>query len=367
MNPIPVEAMLDVPPGKRKEWIEGFAVPNAMRAMMQMIGEKSGFTDSGDWYHTETFPLFMGVCGDAFRFTWYRQDGAKWKRSDACVAAPAAGQYLLALEAAGFTGRVILDTDPAAGKADPAWEATNIQREIVTSIARRQWPALVIDVPEPGWTALITGYRDNGETLVGWCEPGWESFGFRFDPAKKREFTDWFGKAKGVVLLMSGHERPAEPQVLQAALRRAVPELTRRSVAHLHTGLATYEVLAKLLEDPSLSGDDPEVAKRRDALLFPMIWDLATQRYYASIFLHRSAEVFPSAAGDLNAASDSFKAIHDAVWEINRLGGGKNPGSPLPELADPAVRQQVVQIILQCRDRDLGAASRIEAGLGKMH
>lgn len=186
-------------------------------------------------------------------------------------------------------------------------------------------------------------------------------------PAKSdRLVLEGVPKIGGAVLLTGKHPRPAEADVLRAALARAVPELRRRAAGHMHAGPATYEVLAKRLEDASLSTDDAETAAKRNALLHPMIWDLATQRHYASEFLTRAAEVCPVAAAELKAVSDLFKAIHDAVWEINRIGGGKNPGSPLPKTIDPAVRKQIAEIILKCRDRDLEAAMKIEEALAKL-
>jgi hypothetical protein len=357
---------LKLPEARRRTWIEGFAAPGALRPLVQFMGPEAGFAPTGDWYTTEIFPLFMGVCGDAFRFVWYRQDNAKWERSDRFVAASPATQYLAALDAAGFDARLVFD--PALTGTPPLlpWDAVTLRREVVASIAEHKWPVLVADLPEPGWMAVIVGYERNGETLIGWCEPGWESFGFCFDPAKKRKFGDWFAKTSGAVLLAAKHPRPAEADVFRAALARAIPELRRRAVGHLHAGPATYEVLAKRLDDPSLSRDDAETAKRRTDLLHPMIWDLATQRHYASEFLKRAAVVFPPAADELKAASDLFKAIHDAVWEISRIGGGKQPGSPLPRTADAAVRKQIAEIILKCRDRDLEAARKIEAALARV-
>ena len=365
-RPAPDAMELKLPGAKRRTWIEGFATPGGLRPLVQFMGAEAGFAPEGDWYTTESFPLFMGVCGDAFRFVWYRQDNAKRDRRDAFAVASPAARYLAALDAAGFDARLVFDPALTGTPSSLPWDAVTLRREVVASIAQRKWPVLVADLPEPGWMAVITGYEKAGEVLIGWCEEGWESFGLRFDPAKKRRFADWFPKAGGVVLLTGKHPRPPEADVFRAALAGAVPELRRRAAGHLHAGPATFEVLARRLEDASLSTDDAETAKRRNDLLHPMIWDLATQRHYASEFLNRSAEVFPPAAEELKVASGLFKAIHDAVWEINRIGGGKQPGSPLPKAIDPAVRRQIARIVLQCRDRDLEAAKKTEEALAKI-
>jgi hypothetical protein len=361
------EAMeLKLADSKRRKWIEGFAAPGGLRPLVQFMGQDGGFTPEGNWYATEIFPLFMGVCGDAFRFVWYRQDGAKWQRGDEYAVSPPAARYTAALDAAGFDARLAFDPALTGAPSAVPWDAATLRREVVASIAEREWPVLLVDLPESGWNAVITGYEKDGETLIGWCEEGWESFGFRFDPAKKRRFEDWSARIGGAVVLTAKHPRPPEADVLRAALARAVPELRRRAAGHLHAGPRTYEILAGRLDDNALSAADEATVKRRHDLLFPIIWDLATQRHYASGCLKRAAAVFPPAAEDLQAASQLFAAIHDAVWQINRIGGGRDPGSPLPKTADPAVRKQIAEIILQCRNRDLDAAQKIESGLARI-
>jgi hypothetical protein len=355
----PAAMELALADGKRRKWVEGFAAPGGLRPLVQFLGPAGGFAAEGDWYTTEIFPLFMGVCADAFRFIWYRQDGAKWQRGDEFAISPPNARYLPALAAAGFAARVVFNPAVTGKPSSLPWDAATLRREVVASIAERKWPVLLVDLPEPGWNAVITGYEKDGEILTGWCEEGWESFGFRFDPAKKRKFEDWFAKVGGAVLLTAKHPRPQEADVVRAALARAVTELRRRTAGHLHAGAATYELLAQRLGDASLSTGDEVTAAKRNELLFPMIWDLATQRDYAAGFLKRAAEVFPAALEDLKAAAALFREIHDAVWEINRIGGGKQPGSPLPRTIDPAVRKQIAEIILKCRDRDLEAATRI--------
>jgi len=46
-----------------------------------------------------------------------------------------------------------------------------------------------------------------------------------------------------------------------------------------------------------------------------MIWDLATRRHYAHIFLHNAAKLLPAAAAELTAAANCFGAEHDLMWD----------------------------------------------------
>ena len=48
---------------------------------------------------------------------------------------------------------------------------------------------------------------------------------------------------------------------------------------------------------------------------------------------------------------------------MNRRAGGDWPGSDVPKLVDPAIRQQVVALLLRSRDQDSEAAGHIEKAL----
>jgi len=210
---------------------------------------------------------------------------------------------------------------------------------------------------------LLTGYAQGGDALIGWDVEGGDDDGICFEPEKKLTVSDWFPKAGAVVLLTGKHARPAEQGVYREALRQGAWLLRVRESGHHHAGPATFDAWAKSLDDPSLSADDPATAKRRNELLDPMVWDLATRRHYGALFLIRAAELFPKAASDLQAAAACFRAEHDMMWEVNRVGGGQWPGDKLPKLADPAVRKQIAELLLKSRDKDLEAAESIERAL----
>jgi hypothetical protein len=70
-------------------------------------------------------------------------------------------------------------------------------------------------------------------------------------------------------------------------------------------------------------------------------------------------------AEELLMAAACYAAEHDLMWQVwNLVGGIDNPEAYL-KLAEPAVRRQIVPVILQARDRDAEAADHIERALAQ--
>ena len=361
--------LINYPPEFRTQ-IECMPVPGVLRALMEFMGEDFGYTTNKGgnvtWRTNEAFPLFMGVWGDSFEFIWLRKDGAQAGDDAPPDTGDMAQRFAATLEAAGFECEVALKPGPAGNRVgNLPFEQDLLRRRIVESIADWGWPAIALELPKRGHASIITGYDRAGEVLIGWGVEGGDDRGIQFEHEKQLAIGDWFAKAQGVVLLAGKHPRPPEPQVYRRALEQGLRFLRMREAGQFHAGPATFDAWAKSLEDETLSTDDAATAKRRRRILDPMIWDLATRRHYGALFLRRAAELFPQAAADLVAAQECFRAEHDLMWEINRLGGAKWPGQELPQLIDPAVREMIAALILRARDKDIEAAAHIEAALAR--
>lgn len=353
--------LVNYPPEFRPN-IEGMPVPSILRALTEFIGEDFGFTTDGNWRTNQAFPFFMGVWGDAFEFVWLRKEGEPARDEPPPSLVPLPQRFATTLSAAGFDCEVLLRPDPTKPATVAAPFEAAACRRLVESIADRGWPALV-DMPGLGRVFLATGYGKGGDVLIGWDVEGGDDRGVRFEAEKQLAVSDWFAKASCVVLLTGKHARPPEKSVYCQALEQGAQFLRAREVGHWHAGPATFDAWAKSLKDPNLSAGDATTAKRRAGILDPMIWDLATRRHYGNLFLTRAVQLFPAAAAELQAAAACFRAEHDMMWEVNRLGGAKWPGEELPRLADANVRKQIAELLLKSRDKDLEAASHIERAL----
>ncbi|MBT3379800.1 MAG: hypothetical protein HN742_19350 [Lentisphaerae bacterium] len=360
--------LVNYPPECRPN-IECMPAPGVLRALVEFLGEDFGFsTNKGGattWRTNEAFPLFMGVGGDAFEFVWIKKADAPQDAECPCLG-NIRERFAAALAVAGFDCEVVLRKVGSTGPNATPFDRTRLRQRLVESLTVKGWPAILMDVPAPGHALIATGYSQGGSALIGWSVEGGDDRGIRFRPERKREFDKWFEQASAVVLLTAKHTRIPERRAYRDALERGVAFLRVREAADFHAGPATFEAWAGQLDDDTLDQDDSATEKRRNQILDPMIWDLATRRHYGNIFLGKAAELFPKAATELQAAATCFRAEHDMMWEINKTGGGKWPGSKLPRLKEPQIRRRVAEIILKSRDKDLEAAGHIEKALAKL-
>ncbi|NIR00919.1 MAG: hypothetical protein GTN78_12085, partial [Gemmatimonadales bacterium] len=66
---------------------------------------------------------------------------------------------------------------------------------------------------------------------------------------------------------------------------------------------------------------------------------------------------------DILHAAACYAAEHDLMWEIWELAGGIDNPEAYLQLADPAVRRALADLILKARDKDALAADHIERAL----
>jgi len=97
---------------------------------------------------------------------------------------------------------------------------------------------------------------------------------------------------------------------------------------------------------------------------------VAEGRWYASVFLNEMGNGVDEYAHrdtveELFHAAACYAGEHALMWKLWDLAGGiDNPQAYVP-FADPAVRRQMVRIILQAREKDAQAAEHIEQALAK--
>jgi len=93
---------------------------------------------------------------------------------------------------------------------------------------------------------------------------------------------------------------------------------------------------------------------------------VAEGRWYGAQFLKQVTEHEPAMAEELLSAAACYEAEHDLMWQVwGFVGGIGRSDDHVKKLAEPAVRRQIVPLILQARDKDAEAADHIERALPK--
>lgn len=344
--------------------VENVPFPACLRAALEYLGDDHGYKyfswRGAHWRQSYLYTLLMGASGAAFRLSW----GEGWQPDNGDI------RYLApdpltpidrAFRAAGYGYHYLSQEDD--------YTETDFRREIMGNICELGRPVLAFGVVGPPECCLITGYDDNGETLIGW------SFFQRLPPfnagleyEKSGEFRKraWFKDTPALLLIGERTARPDLDAVASEALRFAL-EVTRTPIIwpERYNGLAAYTAWARALEnDEDFSEEDLPVLRQRHGVHDDMVNVIAEGRWYAAHFLWWVAEHEPEIADDLAKAALCYEAEHDRMWDLWRLAGGvgRSDAHAL-RLAEPAIRREMSAIIKLARDLDAEAAQHIERAL----
>jgi hypothetical protein len=348
---------------------EDICFPSVMRALMEYFGEDYGCRTCRTLPpHTKVtcaYSFFMGVSGVASFLSWkpgWADDNMEIMYMSDDPAAP----FAHALEATGYEFRFL---GVEAGRDSEA----SMRQEIVESIQKGR-PVLAFGPVGPPESALITGYDESGDMLIGWSFfqsiPDFNA-GLEFEPSGEFRAREWFNYPPGLSIAVIGEkkERPPLPEIYRKALEWML-RVTRTSVTFgdRRNGLAAYSAWAQhLLLDEDFP-DDEAVLRQRHEVHNAAVGLVAEARWYGSQFLLQASEpdiLHYRAAEDLMHAAACYAAEHRLMWELWDLAGGIENPDAFRRFAEPAVRREMVPVIEQARQQDEQGAGHIERALAR--
>jgi hypothetical protein len=341
-----------------------------MRALMEYLGEE----DLGCRVCRSLQPgckvpcsyaFFIGVTGVASFLSWKPGwEGGNveimYMSDDPCA------PFERAFQAAGYAYEMI---GAGAGGADEVL----LRRRIVESI-RQARPVVAFGPIGPPEAALIIGYDEGGDVLIGWSffqnVPAFNA-GVDFESTGQFRKRDWSHYRDGFRCLLVGQkqERPTLAETYRRALEWML-QVTRTPVTLgvRHNGLAAYVAWAEhLLRDGDFP-DDEVVLRQRHDVHDMAVGLVAEARWYGSQFLIQASNpdiLHHSLAGDLLHAAACYAAEHDLMWQLWGLAGGNGNPEAFVRFADPAVRREMVPVIHEARQKDAQAAMHIERALAR--
>lgn len=347
---------------------EDLPFPSVMRALMEYMGEE----DFGCRAHRGLGPgckidcgyaFFIGVSGVASFLNWkpgWEADNVEIKYMSDDPAAP----FDRAWRAAGYEIRYL------QGGRD---QEAVIRQQIMASIQRGR-PVLAFGPVGPPESAIVTGYDEGGDVLIGWsffqvfpqCNAGLE-----LEPSGQFRKRDWYSYQPGFSCYIIGEKKRWPP--LSETYREALAWMlqvarTPSTFGGRRNGLAAYEAWAEqLLRDGEFSGDEA-VLRQRHVVHNNTVGMVAEARWYGAQFLIQAGNhdiLHYSMIEDLLHAAACYAAEHDLMWRLWDLVGGNGNPEAWRLFADPDVRRRMVPIIQQAREKDAQAAEHIERALAR--
>lgn len=219
------------------------------------------------------------------------------------------------------------------------------------------YPCIALGIIGPPEACLITGYRDNGETLLGW------NF-FQDDPdfagcVRKDEngyfvSDKWWENPDTQAVMCMGPiigEKISEKQIINNAKRI----LSGRKENAYCKGIDAYAAWAAML------GDDKNFGGRDiDSVLFEKLLCqtdamacLLDGRGSAAAYFYGLAKEHPQHHDMYEQIAASFSTTRDLIIKMSQLfGGWEDVDGMLKNLEDENVRRRACEYIVQARESD---------------
>lgn len=349
---------------------EDIPFPSVMRALMEYFNEedfgcRSRHTLKPGCKVSCSYAFYLGVSGVASFLSWkpgWEDDNVEIMYMSDDPRVP----FDRAFQAVGYEYEIV------GVEADRDNEALS-RRRIIESIQAGR-PVLAFGPIGPPEAAIVTGYDEGGDVLIGWSF--FQNFpefnaGVEFEPSGQFRKRDWFSYPPGFSFIVIGQKQPRPP--LSETYRRALEwmvQVARTPVTFgdRHNGLAAYTAWAEhLMHDEDFPNDEAILRQRHD-VHNSVVGIVAEARWLGSQFLIQASDpdiLHYRMAEDLLHAAACYAAEHDLMWRLWDLAGGNGNPDAYRHFADPAVRRQMVPLIQQARDKDAQGIEYIMQALAK--
>lgn len=223
-------------------------------------------------------------------------------------------------------------------------------------------PVIGLGIIGPPEACIITGYRDNGQTLLGW------NF-FQNNPefAKDTELDEsgyfisrsWWENPDTVGVIAIGEEMEKQPCIKDIILN-AVNIMTKERIGDYAGGQAAYDQWAAALSDES---QFPKHA------VMPMLFErlmcqgdamvmIGEGRAYAGCFMEWVGNQHKNIEDKCIKASNCFKEEFKLVNKMREhLKGWQLGEEQARNLADPLIRKEIVNLIISAKKLDAEACN----------
>lgn len=295
-----------------------------------------------------TYDYIMAASGAAFRLTW---DETQWNLGNVDTIFTYDDPervFRQGVEAIGCSFRVL-------GR-----EKNTQKSEFVTFIKQqidKGNPVIALGIIGPPEACIITGYRNGGETLLGWNffqdNPEFNS-GIAFDESGYFITEHWWDNPD-TVAVMSVEPTDGNKADIKRILNNGIEAMAARKAGNYAKGLMAYDAWIKAVEDD---------AEFSEGLILPLLAErlfthgdaidcIADGRYNAAVFMKKEATQYPEHKSLFEQAAKHFMAVFEIHKKLFEATGGWQRGeTQMRQFAKPDVRKKTVQLIHQAKEND---------------
>lgn len=362
---------------------EDLCIPSVLRALGEYFGEeafgcRTCHSIKPGCKINCSYSFFVGVTGVAAFLSW--KEG--WNDSTAAfyMSADPEAPERWGMRALGYSYHWVERKGGEGSMLES--DHANYRQQILESISKKI-PVVAYGVVGPPEPALIAGYDEGGDVLIGWSFfqniPGFNDC-IGNEPNGYFRKRDWFKDTHSLLIIGDKQERPPLSQIYKEALKwmmQVSRELAVRPEPDApewyrgrSNGLAAYDAWVEcLLHDEAYAGADEAKLRELHDIHNSAVGQIAEARWYGSQFLLQASDpdiLHYSHAEDLMHAAACYAAEHDLMWKVWDLAGGNGNPEAWKIFADPAVRRLMIPVIQEAKNKDFQAIEHIEHAISKM-
>lgn len=299
------------------------------------------------------YAFFMASCGAAFRLTWNEED---WDLGNVDIYhtfRESNDVYRLGVEALGREYDVLERNN----------ETT--KEEFIQFIRRHVdegYPCIATGIIGPPEPCIITGYRDNGNTLLGWNffqkDPAFAE-GVQTDDSGYFICDNWWENTDTQLVMCMG---PVVGEKLSAReiVKNAVLVLTGRKEGNYCKGIAAFDAWKEMLSEESWFhvGNNYSLLFEKMLCLNDAMGCLfdgsgSAAAYFKGLAEQEAAAGTEETAGKYRKLEALFSEIKETICRMQDLFGDyRDIDGRLPYLADAAVRKNACTCIEEVKQRE---------------
>ncbi len=225
-------------------------------------------------------------------------------------------------------------------------------------------PCIGLGFIGPPEACLITGYRDDGQTLLGWNffqdNPEFAS-SVSFDDSGYFITDSWWENEETIAVMSMG-EKTSDPMPLKELIQNAITVLSGRKHGDYAKGIMAYDAWKKAIVDESQFPQEPIIPILVERLMCQgdAMDCLADGRDNAKKFFEKLAEQNPEQTLFREIADRFHTVAQNACSMYNTLGGWQRDEKQLRLLAKTENRLKISGLIEKCVVADLEALQLLQ-------
>ncbi len=320
----------------------------------------------------------MVATGAAFRLTW---DTTSWNGGNVDVIHTFDDPetiYRLGVEALGRRFQMITRGDTSSDVIFNNNHTSDDKEDFIHFIKQqidKGFPCIALGIIGPSEACIITGYRENGNTLLGWnfFQDAIEFAGdIKFDESGYFITDKWWENRSTIAMISMGEmEKPlfSKKEIIENAIKVMTGRYDNKSGKIFAKGINAYDAWKKsILNEAEFPRNAimPFIAERLmchgDAMDC-----LIDGRNNAAIFMRKLSEELPEYEQDLKEIGDQFATVTANVWRMaDILGGYERNEKQMNNFLKPEVRRQLAVLIEDCKLADSKALEGLSMLLKKL-